>query len=185
MFQFDRIHPNAEHQRSERTDHVSDANQPSGGNGSYQWFWLLSAALEPISAPIVLAGRQMPNRIAMAPLTRQDALHWSSLGWRDNRNAASGMPVPTVLRSASGLPTVVNGGIADGPEAATCLASGTGDMVAVGRLGLTHPDGPFIVRSGAEYDWLPFDRKYVVRPALDYGIAYPVALTDPQWPNAL
>ena len=114
-----------------------------------------------------------------------DALHWSSFAWRDNRDQTSNVPIPTVLRTASGLPMIVNGGIADGPEAAACLASGAGDMVAVGRPSFTHPDWPYIVRSGAHYEWLPFDRKYVVRPALDYGIAYPVALTDPKWPNSL
>ena len=30
-------------------------------------------------------------------------------------------------------------------------------------------------------EWTQFDRKYVIRPSLDYGLAYPVALTDPNW----
>jgi hypothetical protein len=37
------------------------------------------------------------------------------------------------------------------------------------------------IKAGAAYDWLPFDRKYVIRPSLDYGIAYPAALEDPNW----
>jgi len=39
------------------------------------------------------------------------------------------------------------------------------------------------VRSGAAYNWAEFDRKYVVRPPIDYAIAYPMALTDPKWPT--
>ncbi len=110
-----------------------------------------------------------------------DALHWSSFAWRDNRDPASKTPMSQVVRKASGLPMITNGGIADGPEAEACLKSGGGDMVAIGRQSLTHPDWPYIVRSGAAYNWLPFDRKYVIRPTLDYGIAYPVALDDPKW----
>jgi N-ethylmaleimide reductase len=110
-----------------------------------------------------------------------DALHWSSFGWRDNRDANSKAPMPKIIRKASGLPVITNGGIADGVEAETCLRSGGGDMVAIGRQSFTHPDWPYIVRSGVAYDWLPFDRKYVVRPPLDYAIAYPLALEDPKW----
>ena len=110
-----------------------------------------------------------------------DALHWSSFDWRDNRDANSKTPMSQVIKQASGLPVITNGGIADGAEAESCLTSGGGDMVAVGRPSLTHPDWPYIVRSGAAYNWLPFDRKYVIRPSLDYGIAYPVALQDPKW----
>lgn len=110
-----------------------------------------------------------------------DALHWSSFGWRDNRDSNSKTPMPNVLKEASGLPVITNGGIADGPEAESCLTSGGGDMVAIGRQSFTHPDWPYIVRSGVDYNWLPFDRKYVVRPSLDYGIAYPLGLEDPKW----
>ncbi len=110
-----------------------------------------------------------------------DALHWSSFGWRDNRDPNSKTPMSQVLKQASGLPVITNGGIAEGVEAESCLTSGGGDMVAVGRTSLTHPDWPYIVRSGVAYNWLPFDRKYVIRPSLDYGIAYPVALQDPKW----
>lgn len=110
-----------------------------------------------------------------------DALHWSSFGWRDNRDPKSKTPMPAAIRKASGIPMITNGGIADGPEAEACLKEGGGDMVAIGRQSFTHPDWPYIVRSGESYDWLPFDRKYVIRPALDYGIAYPTALEDPKW----
>lgn len=112
-----------------------------------------------------------------------DALHWSSFGWRDNRDPHSTTPLSTVIREASGLPMITNGGIVDGAEAEACLTSGGGDMVAIGRPSFTHPDWPYIVRSGVPYNWLPFDRKYVVRPPLDYGHAYPVALVDPKWPT--
>jgi len=110
-----------------------------------------------------------------------DAIHWSSFGWRDNRDPSSQVPMPFAIREASGLPMIVNGGIGDGPEAESCLASGAGDMVAIGRPSFTHPDWPYIVRSGVPYDWLPFDRKYVIQPPLDFGIAYPTALKDPKW----
>lgn len=110
-----------------------------------------------------------------------DALHWSSFGWRDNRDPNSKIPMSSALKESSGFPVITNGGIADGPEAESCLASGGGDMVAIGRPSFTHPDWPYIVRSGIDYNWLPFDRKYVVRPPLDYGIAYPLRLEDPKW----
>ena len=112
-----------------------------------------------------------------------DALHWSSFDYLDNRDPASDTPMPTVLRQTSGLPMITNGGIADGAQAEAALTSGATDVVAIGRPLFAHPDWPFIVRSGAPYDWLPFDRKYVIRPPLDYGIAYPLALTDPKWPT--
>ena len=111
-----------------------------------------------------------------------DALHWSSFNYLDNRQGDDTTPMPTVLRKASGLPMITNGGIADGPQAEAALTSGAADMVAIGRPIFAQPDWPYIVRSGVPYDWAPFDRKYVVRPPLDYGIAYPLALTDPQWP---
>ena len=111
-----------------------------------------------------------------------DALHWSSFDHLDNRQTDDTTPMPTVLRKASGLPMITNGGIADGPQAETALTSGAADIVAIGRPIFAQPDWPYIVRSGVPYDWAPFDRKYVVRPPLDYGIAYPLALTDPHWP---
>ena len=110
-----------------------------------------------------------------------DAIHWSSFGWRDNRDPKNKTPMSTVIRKASGIPVITNGGIADGAEAEACLKEAGGDMVAIGRQSFTHPDWPYIVRSGQPYNWLPFDRKYVIRPALDYGIAYPTALQDPKW----
>ena len=109
-----------------------------------------------------------------------DALHWSSFGYRDNRDPASDRPMPAVLREASGLPVIVNGGIADGAQAEAALAD-CGDLVAVGRPIFAHPDWPFIVRSGAPYPWADFDRKYVIRPPVDYAIAYPTVLEDPRW----
>jgi N-ethylmaleimide reductase len=110
-----------------------------------------------------------------------DAIHWSSFGWRDNRDPNNKTPMSSIIRKASGIPVITNGGIADGAEAEACLKEGGGDMVAIGRQSFTHPDWPYIVRSGQPYNWLPFDRKYVIRPALDYGIAYPTALQDPKW----
>ncbi|MBC7477008.1 MAG: NADH:flavin oxidoreductase [Pseudorhodobacter sp.] len=112
-----------------------------------------------------------------------DALHWASFNYLENRQTDDTTPMAAVLRAASGLPMITNGGIADGPQAEAALISGAADMVAIGRPVFAQPDWPFIVRSGASYDWAPFDRKYVVRPPLDYGIAYPLALTDPNWPT--
>ena len=112
-----------------------------------------------------------------------DALHWASFNYLDNRQADDPTPMPTVLRKASGLPVIANGGIADGAQAEEALTNGAADMVAIGRPIFAQPDWPYIIRSGAAYDWAPFDRKYVIRPPLDYGIAYPLALTDPNWPT--
>ena len=112
-----------------------------------------------------------------------DALHWSSFNYLDNRQADDATPMSTVLRQASGLPVITNGGIAEGVQAEAALTAGAADMVAIGRPIFAHPDWAYIVRSGAPYDWAAFDRKYVIRPPLDYAIAYPLALTDPKWPT--
>jgi 2,4-dienoyl-CoA reductase-like NADH-dependent reductase (Old Yellow Enzyme family) len=111
-----------------------------------------------------------------------DALHWSSFNYLDNRDPNDKTPMATVLRRASGLPVITNGGIADGPGAEAALTSGAADMVAVGRPIFAHPDWAYLVRSGADYPWLAFDRKYVIQPPLDYGYAYPMGLQDPKWP---
>ena len=112
-----------------------------------------------------------------------DALHWSSFNYLDNRQTDDATPMSTVLRKASGLPVITNGGIAEGAQAEDVLTKGAGDMVAIGRPIFAQPDWPYIVRSGAAYNWAEFDRKYVVRPPIDYAIAYPMALTDPKWPT--
>ncbi len=112
-----------------------------------------------------------------------DALHWSSFNYLDNRDASSPVPMPTVIRKASGLPIITNGGIAEGAQAEAALKSGAADMVAIGRPIFAHPDWPYIVRSGQPYPWCDFDRKYVIRPPLDYAHAYPLGLTDPKWPT--
>lgn len=111
-----------------------------------------------------------------------DALHWASFNYRDNRFADDPTPMPTVLKRASGKPVITNGGIEDGPQAEAALVSGAADIVAIGRPIFAHPDWAYIVRSGAPYPWLPFDRKYVIQPPLDYGHAYPMGLVDPEWP---
>lgn len=111
-----------------------------------------------------------------------DALHWSSFNYLDNRDPNDPTPMATVLRRASGLPVITNGGIADGPAAEAALTSGAADVVAIGRPIFAHPDWPYLVRSGVDYPWMEFDRKYVIQPPLDYGYAYPMGLTDPKWP---
>lgn len=111
-----------------------------------------------------------------------DALHWASFNYLDNRQTDSTETMPAALRRTSGLPVIVNGGIADGADAEAALTNGSGDMVAIGRPLFAHPDWPYIVRTGQPYDWMPFDRKYVIQPPLDYGYAYPTGLVDPEWP---
>ena len=111
-----------------------------------------------------------------------NVLHWSSFNYLDNRDPNDPMPMATVLRKASGLPLITNGGIADGPGAEAALTNGAADVVAIGRPIFAHPDWPYIVRSGADYPWIDFDRKHVIQPPLDYGLAYPMGLADPKWP---
>jgi 2,4-dienoyl-CoA reductase-like NADH-dependent reductase (Old Yellow Enzyme family) len=111
-----------------------------------------------------------------------DALHWSSFNYLENRDTTNPTPMPTVIRRASGLPMITNGGIADGAQAEAALKSGAADIVAIGRPIFAHPDWAYIVRTGQPYPWSDFDRKYVIRPPLDYAHAYPLGLADPKWP---
>ena len=110
-----------------------------------------------------------------------DALHWSSFNYLDNRDPNSETPMPTVIREASGLPLITNGGIAEGAHGEAAITAKAADIVAVGRPMFAHPDWAAIVRSGHPHPWAEFDRKYVVRPPLDYGFAYPLGLEDPHW----
>ena len=112
-----------------------------------------------------------------------DALHWASFSYLDNRDPTDPTPMPQVLKKASGLPMITNGGITEGAQAENALTSGAADMVAIGRPLFAHPDWAYIVRSGQPYDWCPFDRKYVVQPPLDYAHAYSTGLVDPHWPT--
>lgn len=110
-----------------------------------------------------------------------DALHWSSFDWSDNKDPNSDTPMPQVLKEASGLPMIANGGIAEGEHAEHVVASGAADLCAVGRPLFAHPDWPYIVRAGEPYNWTEFDRKYVVKPSYDYACGYPLNLTAPNW----
>jgi 2,4-dienoyl-CoA reductase-like NADH-dependent reductase (Old Yellow Enzyme family) len=110
-----------------------------------------------------------------------DALHWASFNYQENRDPRRDEPMPVALRRASGLPVIANGGIGDGAAAEAALTSGAADLVAIGRPLFAQPDWPYIVRSGASYSYAEFDRKYVVRPPVDFAIAYPTDLEDPQW----
>ena len=110
-----------------------------------------------------------------------DALHWSSFDWSDNRDPNSDAPMPQVLKEASGLAMIANGGIAEGEHAEHVVTSGAADLCAVGRPLFAHPDWPYIVRAGEPYNWTEFDRKYVVKPSYDYGCGYPLNLTAPDW----
>jgi 2,4-dienoyl-CoA reductase-like NADH-dependent reductase (Old Yellow Enzyme family) len=127
----------------------------------------------------VATARAIGHALADSPV---DALHWSSFNWKDNRDPASSVPMPVALREASGLAVIVNGGIADGADAEAALAAGAGDIVAIGRPMFAHPDWPAIVRSGAPFAFTPFDRRYVIKPPIDYGLAYPANYLAPDWP---
>ena len=111
-----------------------------------------------------------------------DVLHWASFDYRANRDPHSDVPMPTALREASGLPMIANGGVAQGDEAESAIASGAADIVAVGRPMFANPDWPQMVRSGHPVSLVPFDRKYVVKPPLDYAVAYPADYAPPAWP---
>ena len=110
-----------------------------------------------------------------------DALHWSSFAWSDNRDPDDATPMPTAIREASGKPMIVNGGIAEGEHAETVVASSAGDLCAIGRPIFAHPDWPYIVRAGEAYDWVPFDRKHVIKPSYDYAFGYPLDLKVSEW----
>ena len=110
-----------------------------------------------------------------------DALHWSSFAWKDNRAADGSTPIPLVIRKHSGKPMIVNGGIANGADSEEVLATGAGDLVAVGRPLFAHPDWPHIIRSGAPYTWTPFNRRYVIKPPNDLALAYPSDLPKLDW----
>lgn len=110
-----------------------------------------------------------------------DALHWASFAWADNRDPTSDVPMSKALREASGKPVIVNGGIAEGADAEAVIVSGAGDLVAVGRPLFAHPDWAHIVRSGEAYPWTPFDRRYVIRPPVDYAFCYPADYPAPDW----
>lgn len=110
-----------------------------------------------------------------------DALHWASFDWADNRDPDSDLPMPKVLAEASGKPVIVNGGITDGADAERVFETGSGDVVAVGRPLFAHPDWPHIIRSGMAYDWIPFDRRYVIQPPVDLSICYPQDRRVPDW----
>lgn len=126
----------------------------------------------------VATAREVGAALRGAPV---DALHWSSFNYLDNRDPHSDTPMPTALREASGLPMIANGNIAQGADAEAALTSGAADMVAVGRPIFANPDWPQMVRSGHPVDLVAFDRKYVVRPPLDYSIAYPGDYAAPAW----
>ena len=110
-----------------------------------------------------------------------DALHWSSFDWKDNRDNNSNIPMPKVLSESSGLPIIVNGGISEGKDIEEIITSGSGVIGAVGRPLFAHPDWPYIIRSGEQYPWIEFDRKYVVKPTYDYKYGYPLDLKKSSW----
>jgi len=110
-----------------------------------------------------------------------DALHWSSFDWKDNRDPNSDIPMAKALAEASGKQMLVNGGIVDGTGAEDVFETRTGDAAVVGRPLFAHPDWPHIIRSGIEYPWVEFDRKYVIQPPVDLSHFYPMDRLVPDW----
>ena len=110
-----------------------------------------------------------------------DALHWSSFDWTDNRDPNSDIPMARAIRDASGKTMLVNGGIADGPGAEAVFDAAAGEAAVVGRPLFAHPDWPHIIRSGMEYPWTEFDRKYVIQPPVDLDTCYPMDRRVPDW----
>lgn len=80
-----------------------------------------------------------------------DALHWSSVTWKDNRADDGTTPVPHVTRKHSSKVMIVNGGITDGVNAEEVIKSSAGDLVAVERPLFAYPDWPHIIRFGMPY----------------------------------
>ncbi|MHA1600206.1 MAG: oxidoreductase, partial [Alphaproteobacteria bacterium] len=126
----------------------------------------------------VAYARAIGTALADAPI---DALHWSSFDWTDNRDPNSDTPMPEVIRQASGLPMITNGGIAEGQHVEHAITSGAADLCAVGRPLFAQPDWPYIIRASEPYNWVEFDRKYVVKPPYDYALGYPLNLVAPDW----
>ncbi len=112
-----------------------------------------------------------------------DALHWASFNYLDNRDPSSNVPMATALRDSSDLPMIVNGGVAQGVDAEAAIANGAADLVAVGRPMFANPDWPQMIRAGHPVDLVPFDRKYVIKPPVDYAFAYPADYVAPEWPT--
>lgn len=110
-----------------------------------------------------------------------DALHWSSFDWKNNRDSNSDVPMPKILKEFSGLPMIVNGGIAEGTHIEEIISTNSGDLGAVGRPIFAHPDWAYIIRSGESYPWIEFDRKYVIKPSYDYSYGYPLDLKNTNW----
>lgn len=127
----------------------------------------------------VRTAREVGQALRDAPI---DALHWSSFDYLDNRDPDSRTPIPTALREESGLPMITNGGISQGRQAEAAITQGAADLVAIGRPMFANPDWPQMVRSGETVDLVPFDRKYVIRPPLDYAYAYAPDYVAPDWP---
>jgi 2,4-dienoyl-CoA reductase-like NADH-dependent reductase (Old Yellow Enzyme family) len=126
----------------------------------------------------VATAREIGAALKGAPI---DLLHWSSFGWKDNRDPSSDVPMATAIAEASGIAMMINGGIAQGQDAEEALTSGGGDYVAVGRPSFANPDWPMMVRAGHPVDLVPFDRRYVIKPPLDYAYTYPADYAAPAW----
>lgn len=126
----------------------------------------------------VATARAIGRALRNAPI---DALHWSSFDYLDNRDADSDVPMPTAIREESDLPMITNGGIAQGAEAEAAITTGAADIVAIGRPMFANPDWPQMVRAGHPVALVPFDRKYVIKPPLDYEFAYPADYAPPSW----
>jgi 2,4-dienoyl-CoA reductase-like NADH-dependent reductase (Old Yellow Enzyme family) len=86
-----------------------------------------------------------------------------------------------VIKEASGKMMLVNGGIIDGLGTEAVFDTGAGDAAVVGRPLFAQPDWPHIIRSGIDYPWAEFDRKYVIQPPVDLGLCYPMDRYVTNW----
>ena len=111
----------------------------------------------------VAEARAIGDALASAPV---DALHWASFAWNDNRDPGSDEIIPAVLRQSSGKPVIVNGGVREADDATAVLASGAGDMVAIGRPLFANPDWAHRVRAGVRAIDTEFERKFVIDPIM-------------------
>lgn len=110
-----------------------------------------------------------------------DALHWSSFDWTDNRDPNSDVPMAKAIGETSGKPMLVNGGIATGDDAEAVFDTETGVAAVIGRPLFAQPDWPYIIRSGMDYPWADFDRKYVIQPPVDLALKFPMDRRVPDW----
>ncbi|MEO3803038.1 NADH:flavin oxidoreductase [Nonomuraea sp. B1E8] len=92
------------------------------------------------------AGGARDAEIIFAALAEAGAsyLHIASEGrdWVETATLDGGMTITGLARKVTGLPVLANGGMHDADQAATVLADGHADVLALGRGALANPDFP-------------------------------------------